>query len=335
MFGKSQISLKIFFVITSIAFVSGLPLRAWTQQKLTPELYNCLELIYQGEYEAASKIYNSLPPSEKQIRDILEIFSLRWEFVPIQFSEKSNIYVKKLTEVNSLLRSTLNKDPVNQFLYASTELFLAEYHFALHNSWQALWHGKRVYPILSQSIDENKNDAEYYFMQGLYMYYIDYYSKKGFFYRSTLSLFKRGNKELGLKLLTIVANRMSIVQTEARIYLAHIYLHFENKPTEALPFAHNLFEKYPKNLKIRELYIETLFAAGLYSEGYDLLEKQLKVENAYYKIPALFLLGSFYLDYKDDKSTAKLIFNQCRELMKNNPTIQMEKKKMEKLMIRN
>ena len=295
------------------------------------ELQYRVDLIYQGEYLRASEIYSELPQSQKKIEDVLEIFSLRWKYVPVQLSEKKDEYLTKIIETNKLTQNDLDTgNSMDAFLYVSTEIFLAEFYLASENTVKAMWHAKKVYPIILRSFTHKWQDPEFLFLQGLYLYYIDHYSHKGFFYRSALSMFKKGNRDQGLTLLKNAANQKSIAQTEALIYLSHIYLNFEGKPFEALPYSKKLAEKYPSNLKFKELYIKNLLAVGQYLEANELLIDQLTVDNPYFKIPALFFSGCYSLDYKQDTLSAKSKFNKCIESAIKRPSMVMYKEMSEK-----
>ncbi|MCX8489935.1 MAG: hypothetical protein ORN54_02595 [Cyclobacteriaceae bacterium] len=290
---------------------------------------HCLDFVYNGEFERAKTTYLALPTSQQQIKEALEIFCMRWEEVPIQFSKRKNTYLEALTKANSRPRIENPESTTHIFLSITTKLLLAEYYFGKNDRLQALWYGKKAYPLLTKFLDEQRTEPEFFFVKGLYLYYVDFYNQKGFFYRATLRLFRKGNKEQGLELLRKAAHNPSLAQTEALIYMAHITLRLENNPVGALSYSQKLLNKYPQNLKFRELYIENLFAAGKYEDGERLLREHLKVENPYYKIPALFLSGCYQLDYLKQPVRAKSTFDECLNLADGYKPLEEYRKKVE------
>lgn len=292
-------------------------------------LRQCLDSIYNIDFEYVREKCSLLPDSLQQIKDMFEVFCLRWEEVPIQHSKKRNVYVKKINKAISLFKNLDSENSTDVFIYISAQLLLAEFYFASHDYFQAIWHGKRAYPLMMKSFDKNRTEPEFAFVKGLYLYYIDYYNQKGIFYKTALSLFRKGNRKLGLESLKSAIKTESLATTEAYIYLAHIYLRLENKPFDALLYTHKLVERYPKNFKFRELRIENLFASGNYSEGEILLADQLKINNPYYKIPALFYLGCAYLDNKRDKANGTKAFDECIQLMNTHKLHEEYKEKIE------
>ncbi|MFM7859247.1 MAG: tetratricopeptide repeat protein, partial [Flammeovirgaceae bacterium] len=104
-------------------------------------------------------------------------------------------------------------------------------------------------------------------------------------------------------------------QTEALIYLAHIYLRLENRPFDALAYSKKLIDRYPKNSKFAELYIENLIAVKDYRQGSQLLMRQLQLDRAYYRISALFLEARIHWEQNGDAELAKASLNRCIDLV--------------------
>lgn len=83
---------------------------------------------------------------------------------------------------------------------------------------------------------------------GLYLYLADYAYRHHVLFRPLLSVYRRGNKEAGLDYLKKAANSCNeLIATEAKYYLVVIYQDLEKEPKKALPFAKQLYNKYPGN----------------------------------------------------------------------------------------
>lgn len=271
-------------------------------------------MIYRGDFNKAKKTYASFPVTYLNAKKVMEIFCQRWEEVPIQMSAQKETYLAKLNGVTINFKKGEALTPEDSYLHIAVQLLLAEYYFTNHDFIRALWHAKKTYPLVLKTFAKENPDPEVLFIKGLYLYYIAYYKEKNFYYRTALWPFRDGDRKEGLTLLRQAAASKSLAQTESLIYLAHIHLHIEKTPLEALPYSKKLWEEYPQNLKFKELYINNLIDAGYYEECAPLLTEQLAVENPYYKIPALYFSGCLNLNGNKNREEAEKTFNECIRL---------------------
>ena len=124
---------------------------------------------------------------------------------------------------------------------------------------------------------------------------------------------RSGNKADGLKLLKQCAENPSLIQTEACIFLAHILLHLENKPNDALPYSERLIQNYPHNLKLTEFYAENLIRSKKYAEAIPLVEVLGKQNFFYFSGPGHFLKGLIEEEFHKNNDKAKKAYQQCLE----------------------
>jgi hypothetical protein len=292
------------------------------------QVANSLKFIYNHNFEKARETFTKL--NDEQLQQVLEVFCMRWEEVPIQRSNKKSLYLSKLEAVvKAFKKEDSSKHPSSIYLHISTQLLLAEYHFLNRDFFQALFHGKKAYPLMMQSFDGGRTEPEFLFVKGLYLYYIEYYRNKGFHYRTALWPFRDGDMDEGLRLIKESASISSLAQTEALIYAAHISFRLEGKPLEGLEYSQKLTEQYPDNPKFRELYLENLLAAGKYEACADLLSMQLSIENPYYRIPALYFLGCMQMNFYRNNEGAKKTFRECIKLSKENSLLEEYREKAE------
>ncbi len=295
-------------------------------------ILSCLHEIYSNNFPLTADVCD-LPKEYAQVQSLLGVFSQRWEDIPVHLSSEDGGYLKKLQQVVTQFEIADRVDPVTNYLRITAQLLLAEYYFANHDFLQAMWHSKKAYPLILQSIDEGRTEPEYLFVTGLYFYYIEYYKDKSFFYRSALWPFRSGNKEKALELLKKSIEDKSMARTEALIYLAHIHLRLENNPTQALIYSKELAENYPSNAKFRELYIDNLLAAEKYEECYPLLVKQTSLDNPYFTIPAYYFMGCYYREAKGENEKATLNFNKCLQLVETHKLLYEYKERAEAQMV--
>lgn len=285
---------------------------------LTNKAERGLTYIYKTNYDSARWVLSTFDTRQDDllVKSLLEVFTMRWEYIPIVKSPQKSYYLKNLSETTDLLKKVSKSGSDHLYLHITSELLLAEFYYTNGDAGQALLHGKRVYPLIMQTFDEHKNEPELVFVKGLYLYYMDFFRAKGFMYRTVLFPFRDGDQALGLRLLEQAASMQSLAKTEALIYLAHIYLHLEEQPVKALPYSRKLVELYPANSKFQELLIDNLVSAGVYKEVIPLIEKQLTHKAAYYRIPALYFKGCVELDFEKNKTKATASFERCMALAK-------------------
>ncbi len=312
-----KIEKKIVFILFYLTSVLGLsPL--WSQpasNNLTgkQQQTECLRLIYETKFDSAKLLIASFSKHEEAYKSLFELFSLRWEYIPIAASKEKDNYLKKLLTFSETLSS--QKDGMHQlYFHTTTELLLAEFFYNNGETLKAILHGKRAYPLMMQALDAKGNDPELLFVKGMYLYYMDFFRNKGFVYRTALFPFRDGDQKKGLTLLEKSALESSLAFTEANIYLAHIYLHLENQPQKALTYAEKLVRLYPENAKFRELLIDNLISLKKYEEATILLGIQMKLPYAYYKIPALYFTACIEAEGRKNSGRAKNLFKECIDL---------------------
>lgn len=312
-----KIEKKIFFSLFYLASIMVFsPL--WSQPSLNNLIgkrhqTECLRLIYETKFDSAKLLIASFPRQEEAYKSLFELFSLRWEYIPIASSKEKDSYLKKLLAFSETLYA--QKDGIYQlYFHTTTELLLAEFFYNNGETLKAILHGKRAYPLMMQALDATGNDPEVLFVKGMYLYYMDFFRSKGFVYRTALFPFRDGDQKKGLALLEKSALESSLAFTEANIYLAHIYLHLENQPSKALTYSEKLVRLYPENAKFRELLIDNLISLKKYEEATNLLGVQMKLSYAYYKIPALYFAALVELEMRKNSTMAKNLFKECIDL---------------------
>lgn len=305
-----------FSLICLMFIVVGLPLYGQSTldntfgKKLQTE---CLRLIYETKFDSAKLLIASFPGQEGAYNSLFELFSLRWEYIPIASSKEKDNYLKKLLTFSETLSA--QKDGLHRlYFHTITELLLAEFFYNNGETFKAVLHGKRAYPLMMQALDATVNDPELLFVKGMYLYYMDFFRNQGFVYRTALLPFRDGDQKKGLALLEKSALESSLAFTEANIYLAHIYLHLESQPVKALTYSEKLVKLYPENAKFRELLIDNLISVKKYKEATILLGIQMKLTYAYYKIPALYFAALIESESEKNSSRAKNLFKECIDL---------------------
>ncbi len=164
---------------------------------------------------------------------------------------------------------------------------------------------------MSEVFSKNYTQPEFLFVKGLYSYYIEHFRQKNLFYRTALLPFRSGSKKKGIELLQSCINQKSLVRIEAEIYLAHILLHFENRPTEALSVSRKLANEFPANLKFSELLTDNLIRCGQYKEALPLVRKSISQHAIYFSGPAHYFKGIIEEEFYKNISKSKEEYEKC------------------------
>jgi tetratricopeptide (TPR) repeat protein len=264
-----------------------------------------LSYVYSGYYDSARIAWQPLE-SNKPLRLLVEAFLLRWKYIPINRYTEGETYATRLASVSE----SLSKSEGDLYLRVVAEMLQAEYHYTKGEAVQALWHARKAYPLMVKVLDLKTTEPELLFVKGMYLYYMDFFRAKGLIYKTALLPFRDGNQTTGLELLQSVSETGSMASTEASIYLAHIYLHHQNKPEEALPYSEKLVANYPANLKFREVLIENLLVLEKNTAAAEWIKKQVLVSDPYFKMPALYFKGALE-KRKGDAASARKTLTEC------------------------
>ena len=124
--------------------------------------------------------------------------------------------------------------------------YLTRAHGMKQEWWSAYWAASSCENYLEEVINEDSEFYDAYFELGVINYYPDVLIT-GF--TSTLAWIggMSGDRELGLKYITLVADEGQLFKAEAEIALGLIYNNFENDANVALKYYNKLLETYPEN----------------------------------------------------------------------------------------
>jgi hypothetical protein len=292
-----------------------------------PEL-RALDLVYQNQFDKYHQI--DIKSVDTNTQRLLEIFYLRWKEIPVSFSAHRQHYLNLLLANAGSLEKQAKSDLKVSYFKICTYLFMSEYYSSQNENWPALKYAQKAYPLLTEAIDKKYSIPEYQFIIALYKYYVEYYRQKSLFFRAALIPLRSGNKTEGLNLLKKCAESPSLIQTEARIFLAHLLLHYENKPNDALIYSERLSQIYPTNLKFKELHCENLIRCKKYSEAIPLVEILEKQDAFYFSGPGHFLRGLIEEEFYKNKLKARIAYRRCVE-KDYKPIEQFQKKALQRM----
>ncbi len=129
---------------------------------------------------------------------------------------------------------------------------------------------------------------DFLFFTGLYNYYREKYPEVYPVYKPLALLFPGGDSSRGIDELRTSASSSIFMRAESSMFLAGIFMSFEDNLKEASLYIRKLFEKYPGNLQYRALYIKNLLLEKKFAEAEKLiLSSSAKTDNSYFRVQLL------------------------------------------------
>jgi hypothetical protein len=259
--------------------------------------------LYNFEFPKANSLLSTIDSIQEASQyNFLKSHFMRWYYLPIHEQDQET-----LSQYRKYLEATGNEDIELDYLFVNSALLKAEFNYNQGNYYKAFQNGSSVYDIVKDNLEQAPEKEELMFLSALYHYYYQYYKNENALYGSLMWLFKEGNKETGLKWLKTVAKGESIANTEALIYLSHIYLRLENNIDSAFKYAEKLHRIYPENMKFYEVYIESAISNNINNESVQLkIEKLKNSEKVYFQKYGL-CYGAIFRTLKNNYDSNKKI----------------------------
>jgi len=302
---------RIFF------FVIFFPLKASAQDKLLEQpdalaiVKKGLYCIYNTESEKAERYIQAVEEfmPHHPVAPMMRALNANWSTNPLETdSPEFRKLIGHLQLSLDRTRNYLKKDPNDPeavFFAMAIYAWLAQFYDEEGSALKALNSAKNAYQFMKIGFGELDQSPEFYFSTGMYNYYRVQYPESNPVYKPFVWVFREGDKELGLKQLERASNEAVFTRTEASMYLAHIFLRYENKPARAVHFSKQLVELFPKNTFFKINFAEALLAAEEYSRVYNLIQDLLLEKKDYYKMSGEIFYGIYLEKHLNDFERAE------------------------------
>jgi predicted Zn-dependent protease len=289
-----------------------LALNASAQDKLLDQP-NTLEIVKKGLHY----IYNTETRKAEQYIHLVEELIPQHPVAPmmraLNINWSSNPLESDTPEFRKLLgylqlsldrtRVHLKNDPEDQeavFFAMAIHGWLAQFYDEEGNTFKALNSAKKAYHFMKIGFEKLDQSPEFYFSTGLYNYYRVQYPESNPIYKPFVWFFREGDKELGLKQLDHASKEAIFTRVEASMYLAHIFLRYENQPARAVRYSGELVKAFPKNTFLLINHAEALLAAEEYSKAFNLIESLLVEQKDLYRMSGEIFYGIYLEKYTRD-----------------------------------
>lgn len=288
------------------------------------ELIGAVDNMYNAKFERAEKQFRSLRRRYKQhpMPYFLMGLSNWWKIVPtnVRTTQFDAPFFAYMDTTISFAERLYEKDVKNleaAFFLSAAYGFQARLHSERSNWRKATVCSRRSLEFLQKSRVANGLSPEFLFGEALYNYYAVWIAQNYPLLRPIILFFPKGNKQLGLQQLKMVARNGFYTGTEAKFFLMKILANEENDHFEAMPLARQLATTYPDNAYFERFYAMMNFREGNFREterlANDILNKYNKRLPGYEAIGGRY--ASYYLAYicqnRKDIPKAKLLYEQC------------------------
>jgi hypothetical protein len=197
-----------------------------------------------------------------------------WWRIEVDVSSKryDALFIKYLDSAIEKAEEMLKADKSNK----EASFFLAAGYgfqgrlYSERQSWtKAAWAGRNSLKYMNLSRGEEEFNPELLLGDALFNYFSVWIPQNYPIMKPVMSLFPKGNKELGLKQLEKVAENAFYTRVEAQYFLFRIYASEEKRPMEALRISEYLNSKFPNNPYFHRSYARHLYAVGRIIESKD------------------------------------------------------------------
>ena len=306
-------------------FLFLLPLGLWAQQyslqtdkEALQQVETITNLIYNNQHQEVQQALNQLEqkvPKSHPVFPMLRALNLYWQDAPMHtgspnFQEFTRHLRQTVQQSEAYLDREQDPTMVN-FMALSAHSLLTRFHADRGNYLDAVGEAKYAYSYMKKGFDLAREYKEFYFPVGLYNYYREKYPELHPVYKPFMFFFRSGNKALGIQQLEQAARQNIFTKPEAGVFLAHIYLYYENKPAQALESAQQLQEEFPENRLFRVQLAESLLASGAYAKALPHIRFLLRQQDPYYLMAGQLFQAMYSEKARGDFRTAYAYYQKA------------------------
>lgn len=273
--------------------------------------------IYNNEYERAdsaiAEIQKILPGHP--IVYMMKALNISWREMPIRTT--SLVFPQHYDALQQVIESAMKlQEEVEDhqegvFFEMSARGLLTEYYAREGTYLKALSEARKMYGLAKTGFDFVGKNQEFLFSTGLYNYFREMYPIRHPIYKPFMWFFKTGDMETGLIQLDSATRVGKLIKIEATLYLAYIYLRYENIPQKALKYLQGLVKEYPNNNYFKSKLIEALVLSNEFERALPLIKSLANKQDPYYRMCHEVYLGIYQEKSKQDNVAAEKYYKKA------------------------
>jgi len=242
------------------------------------------DLTYNEEYDAALALCDSLIAIDKLnpkyyfyyfSADALKLHaqinhsplddrdSVKEALVEISIS-KIEMAIDKLEDIE--------ETPTNRFYLAGLYGYFSRYAGLNGSWWGAYKNGMESVDMFEEIIEEYPDCYDAYLYPGVFQYYADRLSGFTGFIAGILGV--SGNRREGLREIQLAYEKGIVIYPQASLMMLEIYAYMEGDGYTSLQYFESFLDKYPKNHRIRNWYVNTMLNLGLAKKASKMFESK-------------------------------------------------------------
>lgn len=302
-----------------------LPLSVWAQQyslladkAALQQVETITNLIYNNQQSEVQQAIGQLKkqvPAGHPVFPMLLALNLYWQDAPMHTGspnfEEFTRYLKQTVEQSEVYLNREQDETMVNFMALSAHSLLTRFHADRGNYLDAVGEAKHAYSYMKKGFDLAREYKEFYFPVGLYNYYREKYPEIHPVYKPFMFFFRSGDKAKGLQQLEQSARHNIFTKPEAGVFLAHIYLYYENQPARALHNVAQLHEEFPGNRLFRAQLAESLLATHAYAEALPHIRFLLKQADPFYRMAGQLFQGLYNEKAQKDPKLAYQFYQRA------------------------
>lgn len=310
---------RYFLILTF--FFAAVPTSAQSGFEDEPALEALLkrgvDYIYSGDLKRFDQVAEQVRQMKPYhpVYPLLKALAIRAANYPISVSNsdfpRMRAYLEEVIDKSEVILDEDQDEPVANFFSLAAYGLLALYENEAGNTFRAAGYAKEAYDFLKVGFDMKEQYNEFYFSSGIYNYYRVKYPELHPVYKSFTWFFRDGNLAIGLEQLDKAYLQSVFMRPESALYLMHIYLHYENLPLEALPYARQMITDYPNNPMFSIGFLEASIASELYADLSSHVKRLKNSPKLYFQMTGS-LFEAMLLEKKDNRfGLAKRAYRQA------------------------
>ncbi len=272
-----------------------------------------IEKTYNFKFNEAAFYYDKVKDAYPghAVNHFFDALNIYWKNFPLILADPaSDVFIEEMNKCIQKADQALESNPDNPetvFISLVSKAFLMMFYADNEEYLKVIRLARNAYPLLKKSFDLRQHMVDFYFITGLYNYYIEAYPEAHPAYKPITFFFREGNKKQGLKQLNYASLYGVFLKAEALFFLQHIYMYYEQDPVSAEEYSEKLITLYPGNLQYLSNYLEVLILRKDYDKAIPIIKKIVdRDEDDFFKMKALIFNGYYNERVRNNHETAKI-----------------------------
>lgn len=305
------------FILLNFSNISAQELQLFGNEERIELVKRAGNYFYNMQPDSASIVIDSVRKimPNHPIVPMLEALNIAWTEMPLRTTSKAfGAHMAALDRVieSSLVLQEAHEDHPEGVFFETSARGIKSEHYAREGSYlKSLSEARRMYSLMKIGFELVEEHSEFLFMTGLYNYFREKYPERHSVYKPFMWVFRSGNVELGLQQMDSATEVGVLTKIEAHLYIAYVYLRYEENTDKAKFYLENLVSEYPENSYFMSKLIECYVAKNEFTLALPLINSLAKKEDNYYKMCGEVFYGMYLEKEKSSLNQAQIYYEKA------------------------